>query len=220
MGALGRLRLVPWLQHRRQLPGDECAHGALCRRVLLFRSRHHLLLDAGDLIVLLASGCWIDGCGAHPTGTGRVVYDLLHCGRRDGDHFAYSVQGTGSKEVVSAKRDCSIMNDFKISLVCRYPSDGGWEYHVASSISEWIVATIFCFYILTFTDEFRDIHMEHPAVSSSLFVTFSASTMLVKRVTKNSCYCGKMQVCLPQSTFNHLNRHQVTICICNKTFDS
>lgn len=45
-----------------------------------------------------------------------------------------------------------------------YPSDGGWEYHVASSISEWIVATIFCFYILTFTDEFRDIRVTHPTM--------------------------------------------------------
>lgn len=45
-----------------------------------------------------------------------------------------------------------------------YPSDGGWEYHVASSISEWIVATIFCFYILTFTDEFRGIEMDHPVL--------------------------------------------------------
>ncbi|XP_058829563.1 DNA damage-regulated autophagy modulator protein 1 [Topomyia yanbarensis] len=43
-----------------------------------------------------------------------------------------------------------------------YPSDGGWEYHVASSISEWIVATAFCFYILTFTDEFRVMQLDHP----------------------------------------------------------
>lgn len=43
-----------------------------------------------------------------------------------------------------------------------YPSDGGWEYHVASSISEWIVATAFCFYILTFTDEFRTMQLDHP----------------------------------------------------------
>lgn len=50
-----------------------------------------------------------------------------------------------------------------------YPSDGGWEYHVASSISEWIVATIFCFYILTFTDEFRSIEMDHPVL---VFVTY------------------------------------------------
>ncbi|ETN58063.1 transmembrane protein 77 [Anopheles darlingi] len=43
-----------------------------------------------------------------------------------------------------------------------YPSDGGWEYHVASSISEWIVATTFCFYVLTFTDEFRAMRFDHP----------------------------------------------------------
>uniref|UniRef100_A0A182TX38 CWH43-like N-terminal domain-containing protein n=1 Tax=Anopheles melas TaxID=34690 RepID=A0A182TX38_9DIPT len=43
-----------------------------------------------------------------------------------------------------------------------YPSDGGWEYHVASSISEWIVATAFCFYVLTFTDEFRTMQLDHP----------------------------------------------------------
>jgi DNA damage-regulated autophagy modulator protein 2 len=51
-----------------------------------------------------------------------------------------------------------------------YPSDGGWEYHVASTISEWIVASAFSFYILTFTDEFRSLHFDHPAVSS-LYIT-------------------------------------------------
>lgn len=46
-----------------------------------------------------------------------------------------------------------------------YPSDGGWEYHVASSISEWIVSMIFCTYILSFTDEFKLITFDHPAIS-------------------------------------------------------
>ena len=50
------------------------------------------------------------------------------------------------------------------NIIFRYPSDGGWEYHVASSISEWIVSTIFCFYILTFTDEFRSMTIEHPEI--------------------------------------------------------
>lgn len=45
-----------------------------------------------------------------------------------------------------------------------YPSDGGWIYHVISSISEWLIATVFCFYILSFTDEFRDIHIDHPHI--------------------------------------------------------
>lgn len=43
-----------------------------------------------------------------------------------------------------------------------FPSDGGWAYHVASSIGEWIVATMFCFYIITFTDEFKFIGFDHP----------------------------------------------------------
>lgn len=46
-----------------------------------------------------------------------------------------------------------------------YPSDGGWKYHVASSIAEWIIATIFCFYILTFTDEFKLLTFDHPPIS-------------------------------------------------------
>lgn len=45
-----------------------------------------------------------------------------------------------------------------------YPSDGGWKYHVASSISEWIVATIFCFYILSFSDEFKLLSFDHPSI--------------------------------------------------------
>ncbi|XP_065356458.1 DNA damage-regulated autophagy modulator protein 1 [Calliphora vicina] len=43
-----------------------------------------------------------------------------------------------------------------------YPSDGGWYFHVISSVSEWIIATVFSFYILTFTDEFRDVDIDHP----------------------------------------------------------
>lgn len=46
-----------------------------------------------------------------------------------------------------------------------YPSDGGWKYHVASSIAEWTVATIFSFFILSFTDEFRDISFDHPPIA-------------------------------------------------------
>lgn len=50
-----------------------------------------------------------------------------------------------------------------------YPSDGGWRYHIASSISEWIVATIFCFYILSFTDEFKLIDIDHPTISLMVY---------------------------------------------------
>lgn len=45
-----------------------------------------------------------------------------------------------------------------------YPEDGGWELHVASTISEWIVAICFCIYILTFYSEFSEISFSHPKI--------------------------------------------------------
>ncbi|KDR23377.1 hypothetical protein L798_05340, partial [Zootermopsis nevadensis] len=45
-----------------------------------------------------------------------------------------------------------------------YPEDGGWEMHVASTVSEWIVATSFCIYILSFVREFQIINIEEPEV--------------------------------------------------------
>nr|XP_031827328.1 uncharacterized protein LOC116424718 [Nomia melanderi] len=43
-----------------------------------------------------------------------------------------------------------------------YKEDGGFELHVASTVTEWICAAAFCVYLLTFTDEFRDIKISHP----------------------------------------------------------
>ncbi|KAL1131365.1 hypothetical protein AAG570_010982, partial [Ranatra chinensis] len=48
-----------------------------------------------------------------------------------------------------------------------YPSDGGWELHVISTASEWVVAICFCFYILTFYSEFSEITFTHPQVKYS-----------------------------------------------------
>ncbi|XP_015599824.1 DNA damage-regulated autophagy modulator protein 2 [Cephus cinctus] len=45
-----------------------------------------------------------------------------------------------------------------------YKEDGGWELHVVSTVTEWICAVAFCVYILTFTDEFREIELKHPKV--------------------------------------------------------
>ncbi|XP_012264241.2 DNA damage-regulated autophagy modulator protein 1 isoform X1 [Athalia rosae] len=45
-----------------------------------------------------------------------------------------------------------------------HKEDGGWELHVASTVAEWICAGFFCFYILTFTDEFRSIQLKRPKV--------------------------------------------------------
>ncbi|XP_070499325.1 DNA damage-regulated autophagy modulator protein 2 [Chironomus tepperi] len=64
-----------------------------------------------------------------------------------------------------------------------YPSDGGWRYHVASSVSEWIVATIFSFYILSFTDEFKFIQFEHPEIS---FVIFDVEQVDVRMLVESA----------------------------------
>ncbi|KAH8306827.1 hypothetical protein KR018_004278 [Drosophila ironensis] len=52
-----------------------------------------------------------------------------------------------------------------------YPSDGGWYYHVISSISEWLMATVFSFFILSFTQEFRDVSLAHPQISLMSYAT-------------------------------------------------
>ncbi|XP_069696578.1 DNA damage-regulated autophagy modulator protein 2-like isoform X2 [Periplaneta americana] len=52
-----------------------------------------------------------------------------------------------------------------------YPEDGGWEMHVVSTVSEWIVATSFCVYILSFVREFRTLSMEEPQGMSKFITT-------------------------------------------------
>uniref|UniRef100_A0A182FK11 CWH43-like N-terminal domain-containing protein n=1 Tax=Anopheles albimanus TaxID=7167 RepID=A0A182FK11_ANOAL len=86
-----------------------------------------------------------------------------------------------------------------------YPSDGGWEYHVASSISEWIVATCFCFYVLTFTDEFRTMRFDHPprvapAVHSAASETLASSAVtaaLSANISSGRLYHRRLQRQLP-----------------------
>lgn len=64
-----------------------------------------------------------------------------------------------------------------------YPSDGGWEYHIASSISEWLMSTAFCFYILTFSEEFRSISVEHPQL---VFLDFEDDEILNETVNEEN----------------------------------
>lgn len=49
-----------------------------------------------------------------------------------------------------------------------YPPDGGWVLHVISTASEWVVAICFCFYILSFTSEFREVTFDHPKIFLSM----------------------------------------------------
>jgi len=54
-------------------------------------------------------------------------------------------------------------NDYKKWL----PADGGWGWHVASTICEWVLAIVYCAFLLTFVPEFRLINFEDPIVTVS-----------------------------------------------------
>ncbi|XP_043279937.1 DNA damage-regulated autophagy modulator protein 1-like isoform X2 [Venturia canescens] len=54
-------------------------------------------------------------------------------------------------------------NDYKKWL----PSDGGWGWHLVSAVSEWILAIVYCIFLLTFVPEFRLINFEPPVVTLS-----------------------------------------------------
>ncbi|XP_076751306.1 DNA damage-regulated autophagy modulator protein 1 isoform X1 [Xylocopa sonorina] len=45
------------------------------------------------------------------------------------------------------------------------PTDGGWGWHVTSAISEWVLAIVYCLFLLTFVPEFRLINFEDPVVT-------------------------------------------------------
>ena len=57
-------------------------------------------------------------------------------------------------------------NDYKKWL----PTDGGWGWHVASTISEWLLAIVYCVFLLTFVPEFRLINFEDPVVTVLSFL--------------------------------------------------
>ncbi|XP_042240364.1 DNA damage-regulated autophagy modulator protein 2-like [Homarus americanus] len=49
-----------------------------------------------------------------------------------------------------------------------YPEDGGWGFHVASTVSEWVCAASFNLFMLTLVDEFKCISMDPPQVHVSV----------------------------------------------------
>lgn len=58
------------------------------------------------------------------------------------------------------------------SLPKWYPSVGGCKFHVASTLLEWIVAAVFCFFfILTFTDELK-LSVDHPPIAIKGYENF------------------------------------------------
>ncbi|XP_034949080.1 DNA damage-regulated autophagy modulator protein 2 [Chelonus insularis] len=44
-------------------------------------------------------------------------------------------------------------------------NDGGWEMHLLSTITEWLCACTICVYILSFTNEFREVQLSYPKIS-------------------------------------------------------
>nr|CAD7572490.1 unnamed protein product [Timema californicum] len=44
------------------------------------------------------------------------------------------------------------------------PEDGGWDAHIVSTVSEWMLSIIFCTFILTYVRDFSYIHLEPPVV--------------------------------------------------------
>jgi hypothetical protein len=44
------------------------------------------------------------------------------------------------------------------------PEDGGWELHLTSTISEWILCITYSVLILTFVPEFYNLEFEAPIV--------------------------------------------------------
>lgn len=66
---------------------------------------------------------------------------------------------------------CNTGNDYKKWL----PADGGWGWHVASTTCEWILAIVYCAFLLTFVLEFRLINFEDPVVTvPQLFINIVA----------------------------------------------
>ncbi|XP_012057515.1 PREDICTED: DNA damage-regulated autophagy modulator protein 1-like [Atta cephalotes] len=63
-------------------------------------------------------------------------------------------------------------NDYKKWL----PADGGWGWHVASTICEWILAIVYCAFLLTFVPEFRLINFEDPVVTLIYLDKIESST--------------------------------------------
>jgi len=44
------------------------------------------------------------------------------------------------------------------------PEDEGWELHLASTISEWVLCITYCVLVLSFVPEFYKLELEAPVV--------------------------------------------------------
>lgn len=62
--------------------------------------------------------------------------------------------------------------------------DGGWTYHLISTISEWSCALAICIYIISFTNEFRELQLTFPKVKKKKRNVFN----LKKNYTTHKIY--------------------------------
>ncbi|CAG5100954.1 Similar to Dram2: DNA damage-regulated autophagy modulator protein 2 (Mus musculus) [Cotesia congregata] len=71
------------------------------------------------------------------------------------------------------------------------PEDGGWEMHLLSTISEWLLAIAICIFLLSFTHEFREIEMTYPKITykedyaKKMYGLFNASPESISPTTKS-----------------------------------
>ncbi|EFN84986.1 Damage-regulated autophagy modulator [Harpegnathos saltator] len=63
------------------------------------------------------------------------------------------------------------------------PADGGWGWHISSTICEWILAIVYCAFLLTFVPDFRLIHFEDPVVTL-IYLDKTESTVLARTFCK------------------------------------
>lgn len=64
------------------------------------------------------------------------------------------------------------MNCNTMSVLFDESSSTTCSHHLISVSAEWLVATLFCIYILTFTNEFRKISVDQPVISINTKISF------------------------------------------------
>lgn len=53
------------------------------------------------------------------------------------------------------------------------PTDGGWGLHIASTVSEWIMALAFDVFIITYVPEFKQVTLDSPKVRIDINVVMN-----------------------------------------------
>jgi hypothetical protein len=57
------------------------------------------------------------------------------------------------------------------------PDDGGWELHLASTISEWVLCITYCVLVLSFVPEFYNLELEAPVIKFKTYEYANKNTI-------------------------------------------